>query len=232
MSNSSTLPSQDSDWRDRFTWYTYETRVIWLIKAGGRIGFWPILNVKCTGMENIPPGRCILASNHINTLDVIPIGLNVPRHPHFMAKSELYRNPIFAWFIRQGGSFPVNRGESDAWALRQAGRVLEAGQMVCMFPEGTRGGKTAQLRKGKVGAVKLALDHQAPIVPMAILGTQNFNWRLFRRIPIEIKVGKPLDLAAIAGPPPQDYQQLRELTTLVMKQIAALLPPDHRGIYA
>lgn len=231
MANVSTLSEQNGDWRDRLTWYTHETFVIRLIKAIGRPIVWPFLKIECTGLDNIPAsGSCILASNHINDLDVISIGAVMPRHPHFMAKSELYKNPVFAWFIRQGGSFPVNRGESDTWALRQAGRVLEAGQMVCMFPEGTRAGAKAQLRKGKVGAVKLALDYHAPVVPAAILGTQNFSWK--KRTLITLQVGQPLDFGPLAGPPPYEYHQLRDLTTILMQHIAAMLPPEHRGIYA
>jgi 1-acyl-sn-glycerol-3-phosphate acyltransferase len=231
MANVSTRSDQNDDWRDRLTWYTYETFVIRLIKTVGRPLVWPFLKIEYTGLENIPAsGPCILASNHINDIDVISFGAVMPRHPHFMAKSELYRNPVFAWFIRQGGSFPVNRGESDAWALRQAGRVLEAGQMVCMFPEGTRAGAKAQLRKGKVGAVKLALDYHAPVVPAAILGAQNFSWK--KRTLITVQVGQPLDFSAMAGPPPYEYHQLRDLTTTLMQHIAAMLPPEHRGVYA
>ena len=231
MANVSTLSDQDDDWRDHLTWYTYETPVVRLIKVVGRPLVWPFLKIEGIGLENIPTtGPCILASNHINDIDVISIGYCRTRHPHFMAKSELYKNPVFAWFIRQAGSFPVNRGESDAWALRQAGRVLEAGQMVCMFPEGTRAGAKAQLRKGKVGAVRLALDYHAPVVPAAILGTQHFSWK--KRTPITVRVGQPLDFNAMAGSPPYEYHQLRDLTTTLMQHIAAMLPPEHRGIYA
>ncbi len=102
--------------------------------------------------------------------------------------------------------------------------------MVCMFPEGTRAGAKAQLRKGKVGAVKLALDYHAPGVPAAILGAQNFSWK--KRTLITVQVGQPLDFSAMAGPPPYEYHQLRDLTTTLMQHIAAMLPPEHRGIYA
>ena len=157
--------------------------------------FAALAQVECVDFENIPArGPCILASNHINNLDVVYLGLYVPRHLHFMAKIELYRNPIFAWAIRLGGSFPVNRGENDTWALQQAGRVLTAGQMLCMFPEGTRSGAKAQMRRGKVGAVKLALEYQAPIIPMAIIGTQNFSLTQWRTNKIRIQAGQPLDM--------------------------------------
>lgn len=224
--------TENSDWRETLTWYTHETTFIRVIKAFGRLIFRPLAHAEIIGLENIPAtGPCILASNHISNLDVFYLGLNLPRHPHFMAKIELYRNPVLAWAIRLGGSFPVNRAETDPWALQQAGRVLRAGQMLCMFPEGTRSGAKAQMRRGKVGAVKLALDYQAPIVPAAIIGTQNFSLAHWRTNRIRLEVGPPLDLVALAGSPPYAYETLRELTTLMMQQIAEMLPPANRGVY-
>lgn len=223
---------ESTDWRDTVTWYTYETAFARTVKFLGRSVFYRLAQVECIDFENIPArGPCILASNHINNLDVVYLGLVVPRHLHFMAKIELYRNPIFGWAIRLGGSFPVNRGENDTWALQQAGRVLTAGQMLCMFPEGTRSGAKAQMRRGKVGAVKLALEYQAPIIPVAIIGTQNFSLTQWRRNKIRIQAGQPLDMIALAGSSTYQYETLRELTTTLMQQIAAMLPPANRGIY-
>lgn len=223
---------ESPDWRDTVTWYTHETAFARLVKFLGRSVFYRLAQVECIDLENIPArGPCILASNHINNLDVVYLGLVVPRHLHFMAKIELYRNPIFGGAIRLGGSFPVNRGENDTWALQQAGRVLTAGQMLCMFPEGTRSGAEAQMRRGKVGAVKLALEYQAPIIPVAIIGTQNFSLTQWRRNKIRIQAGQPLDMVTLAGSSTYQYETLRELTTTLMQQIAAMLPPANRGIY-
>jgi 1-acyl-sn-glycerol-3-phosphate acyltransferase len=233
MANISPITANSTDWRDHLTWYTYETRFIRIIKWLGGLLFYPMATVECSGLAHIPAtGPCVLASNHINNFDVIFLGLHLPRHPHFMAKIELYKNPLLAWAIRLGGSFPIHRGENDPWAIQQAGRVLEAGQMLCMFPEGTRSGPKAQLRRGKVGAVKLALEHHAFLVPTAILGTQNLRLGGRGTNRIKIQVGQPLDLVTLAGPPPYKYETLRELTGLLMQQIAAMLPPAHRGVYA
>ncbi|GAB4421402.1 MAG: lysophospholipid acyltransferase family protein [Anaerolineae bacterium] len=221
------------DWRDSLTWYTHETAFCRTIKFLGGLYFHTVADVERIGFENFPAtGPCILAANHISNMDVIYVGLHAPRHPHFMAKVELYKNPIFAWTIRLCGSFPVHRGENDAWALRQAGRVLEAGQILCMFPEGTRSKGKAQLRRGKVGAVKLALDYQAPIVPVAISGTEKFGFKGWKGNKIRMEAGPPLDVVALAGSTAYDGDTLRNLTGVLMQRIAAMLPPTYRGVYA
>jgi 1-acyl-sn-glycerol-3-phosphate acyltransferase len=216
------------------TWYTHETVVCRVIKFLGGLYFHAAADVECVGFENFPTaGPYILAANHISNMDVIYVGLHAPKHLHFMAKVELYKNPVFGWAIRMCGSFPVYRGESDAWALRQAGRVLEAGQVLCMFPEGTRSKGKAQMRRGKAGAVKLALDYQAPVVPVAVSGTEKFDVKKGRKgNKIRIEAGPPLDMAALAGSTHYDRETLRQLTQVLMEQIAAMLPPAYRGVYA
>jgi 1-acyl-sn-glycerol-3-phosphate acyltransferase len=222
-----------TDWRDNLTWYTHDTISYRIIKWGGGLYFHSLARVECIGMDNFPKsGPCILASNHLSNLDVPYLSLWVPRHLYFMAKIELFKNPIVAWIIRQSGSFPIIRGENDAWALRQAGRVLEAGQLLCMFPEGTRSKDKAQLRRGKVGSVKLALDYQVPIVPVAITGTENFGFKGWKGNKLKIQAGPPLDITALAGSTEDDRHKLRELTNLLMQHIAAMLPPAYRGVYA
>lgn len=232
MENSSSARLDAVDWRDNVTWYTYETQFAKKVRVAGKIVFSRLARVECVGLENVPAeGGCIVASNHINNFDVIYLSLYSPRFLHFMAKVELYKNPIFAWTIRLGGSFPVQRGEKDTWAMQQAARVLNRGQVLFMFPEGTRSGKKAQLRRGKIGAVKLAVENRVPIVPTAIFGTQHFQPRLKHSNTIRLEFGQPLDVPALVGPPPHEYGTFRELTTVLMERIAALLPPTHRGIY-
>lgn len=226
-------PTPDNvDWRDAVTWYTHQT---WLARATKGVAI-PLLfllaQVDCQGRENVPAaGPCIITANHLHNFDIIFLGRYTPRFPHFMAKQELYRNPLFGWYIRQLGSFPVNRGESDKWALRQAGRVLADGQILFMFPEGTRSGRQARMKRGKVGAVKLALQHQVPLLPAAIWGTEKLQFTFTRASQVNIRYGPPLDLVALAGDPPYHHQTLRDLTDQVMRQIAALLPPQYRGVY-
>lgn len=219
------------DWRDRVTWYTHETALLKLVRLTVRSILPVLATTECVGFENIPRhGPCILASNHINNLDVLFYGSYLPRHTYSMGKKELFDIPLFGWALRMLGSFPVHRGEQDQWALEQASRILDAGEMLFLFPEGTRGGREAKLRKGKTGSVKLALTHQAPLIPAAIIGTQDFRWG-WRRNHIRMQVGQPLDVAALAGSPPYEYETIRELTTILMREIAGLLPPAHRGFY-
>jgi 1-acyl-sn-glycerol-3-phosphate acyltransferase len=224
---------RSADWRDSFAWYTCETPVCRIIKRVGGLYFRAVAQVECIDFDNFPTtGPYILASNHISNFDVVYLGLYSPRHLHFMAKVELYKNPVFAWAIRQCGSFPVNRGENDTWALRQAGRILEAGQVVCMFPEGTRSHTKVQLRRGKVGAVRLALDYHAPVVPVAICGTEDFRFKGWKGNKIRIQAGQAIDMAVLAGSTTYDHDTLRQLTSVLMRRIAAMLPPAYRGVYA
>jgi 1-acyl-sn-glycerol-3-phosphate acyltransferase len=231
MENTLPKTKPGGHWREQLPWFTHETLLAKFVKKGGQAILWPLINPVWIGLENIPPaGACILAPNHISNFDPVMIGLYTPRHAFFMAKSELFRNAFLRWFIRQWGAFPVERGQRDAWALQQAGRVLASGQMLCMFPEGTRSKNGAILGKGKPGTAKLALEYSAPVLPTAIWGTHQI--KLGKRNRITVQIGEPLDLAAMAGPPPYDYEILEEITTVMMKRIAAMLPAGHRGLYA
>lgn len=224
--------NKSSDWRDQVDWPLYEKRRVKLLKVCGRIWFLPLYHIECAGLEHIPlEGPCILAPNHIAAFDPVVLSLYLPRHVFFMTKIELYRNAFMRWFIRHWGAFPVERGQRDAWAIEQASRVLQAGQILCMFPEGTRNKGQVKLAKGKVGTAKLALQHQAPVLPTAILGTHLIRPGRARPT-VTIQVGRPLDLVALAGSPPYEQHTLREMTTIIMQQIAAMLPPQHRGVYA
>jgi 1-acyl-sn-glycerol-3-phosphate acyltransferase len=82
-----------------------------------------------------------------------------------------------------------------------------------------------------VGAVKLALQHKAPVVPVAIWGTENFESGLLSRPKVTIQIGQPLNIVEMAGPPPHDRETQRELTTVLMERIAGMLPPAYRGVY-
>jgi len=223
----------DNDWRNETTWVTYENFWAKLGEAIAHVLFWPVINVKIIGANNLPlQGACILAPNHISNFDPVVVGMHIPRHSFFMTKVELFQNSFVGWYIRETGSFPVYRGERDEWAMNHAVKVLEDGQVLCMFPEGTRS-KTAQpqLKKGKLGTVKLALEYNVPIVPAAIWGTHNIGAKNFR-CPITIQIGEPLDVVKLAGSQVQDLHLSRDLTTVLMERIAAMLPPENRGIYA
>jgi len=229
-----TLPGP-ADPRDRKRWYTHES---WLLKlARPPLSLWlhTFADVHVEGIENIPQGPLILASNHIAMADILVLGLELPRHPYFMGKAELFTRPVLGWAYRMLGSFPVRRGEADVWAFEQAGKVLKAGEMLGMFPEGTRSRRTAALRPAKTGAARLALRYRVPIVPAAISGTETlFAEGQFapRHARVDLCIGAPIDVAALAPPGPPSYETLTGLTTCVMQAIAAMLPAPYRGVYA
>lgn len=226
-------PLPQVEWRDNYHWFTHETLLAKACKTGYKLVLPLLTQIERVGFENFPQqGPCVITCNHISNFDPLFVGVYLPRYPHFMAKVNLYRNRIIRWFFRAGGSFPVYRGQKDRWAFEQAGRVLAAGEVLFMFPEGTRSKHKAQLQRGKIGAVKFAIEHQAKIVPMAIIGTQNIRPGIRVHNKVRMEIAPPLEVEQLAKhSPPYDYETLRYLTDCLMQQIAAMLPPENRGVY-
>ena len=156
------------------------------------------------GREHIPKdGPVIIAANHRSFLDPFVIGMMLRRPLYFVAKAELFKNPIVAWWLSSLGAFPVDRGHGDRDAMDTARRILERGDCVVIFPEGTRirPGALASPRRG-VG--RLALQSGAPVVPIALLGTEAVRrgWRV-RPHKIRIRAGRPLRFPRVEEPSPQ-----------------------------
>jgi len=125
--------------------------------------------------------------------------------------------------MRHLGAFPVHRGEKDAWAIRHAAKVLENGQLLSMFPEGTRS-KGGGLRVAKTGSARLAIENKCPIVPMAVVGTDQFFKRFPRKTPVTIRLLPPVLPHPIDTP--------LSLTDRLMFALASGLPEEMRGVYA
>ena len=164
---------------------------------------WPVVRglyrLRARGLEHVPEGGFVLAANHTSNFDPWPLGIPfLPRRQlRFMAKAELF-NPIFAPILRAGGAFKVRRGEGDLEAMRTAAELARAGEIVVMFPEGTRQRKG--LRKQRearphTGAARIALTAGVPLVPAAIAGTD----RLTRLGPLRVAYGEPIDLSDLDG---------------------------------
>lgn len=183
-----------------------------------------IMKLKVHGIENLPAdGAVVLAANHVTNFDVIPMQLSLPRPIFFMGKASLFKVPLFEAAIRDLGAFPVYRGEKDEWALRHAARVLEHGQVLGMFPEGTRS-QGKGLRVAKTGSARLALDANCPIIPMAVIGTDSFFKRFPHRTVVTIKLLPPIL--------PKPGESSLALMDRVMFALAKELPNDMRGVYA
>jgi glycerol-3-phosphate dehydrogenase (NAD(P)+) len=145
------------------------------------------------GREHIPAsGPVIFVSNHRSFLDPFILGLTCRRPVYYVAKQELFENRLFGWFISSLGAFPVRRGAADADMIETAKAILERGDPVLIFPEGTRI-RPGALGKPMRGVGRLALESGAPVVPVAMIGTEAIRkgWRI-RPHKIRIRVGSPL----------------------------------------
>ncbi len=193
-----------------------------------------------TGGSKLPAaGSCIIAPNHHSEIDPIIVGTvlwKLGREPRFLAKASLFRVPIVGWFLRRSGQVPVERvpRERGKEPLKAAQRLVDNGQLVVIYPEGslTRDPELWPMR-GKTGAVRMALEHGIPIIPIAHWGAQRVMARyskkisLFPRHPIRVMIGDPVDLSAFRGSN-LDAATLNAATVVVMENITRLLE-DLRG---
>jgi glycerol-3-phosphate dehydrogenase (NAD(P)+) len=166
--------------------------VYWSFRALAQPAVQLFLRVRRTGRENIPDGPVILAANHRSFLDPFVVGICIRRPVYFVAKSELFENRLLGWFLNCLGAFPVRRGESDEDMMTTALALLERGEAVVIFPEGTRR-RTGPLGSPRRGVGRLALESGAPVVPIAIAGSEHARrgW-LIRPVRVAIRCGRAL----------------------------------------
>lgn len=155
-------------------------------------------HLQLQGTEHIPgTGPIVLACNHLSNLDPVLLAAVCPRPINFLAKIELFRIPVVGGFVRRYGAIPLRRSASDPEAIRLAEQVLEQQQVLALFPEGTRS-RAGQLKPFRFGAARLALKHNAPLVPAAISGTDRAmpaGGKIPRRETVRVAFGPPLDIA-------------------------------------
>jgi 1-acyl-sn-glycerol-3-phosphate acyltransferase len=198
----------------------------------------PLLNIlfswKVEGRENIPlTGPLILVANHVHLLDPFFLSFGFPRWITFMAKEELFRSPFLRPWLRWAGSLSIRREGKvieKQKILKSARDALERGLILGMFPEGGRS-RDGKLKKGKPGSAVIASKTNVPLLPVGIVGTdkiKGISW-LWKRPGIVVNIGKPFKLPPTYSKMSKSQMQL--LTTQLMKEIAALLPPEYRGAY-
>jgi 1-acyl-sn-glycerol-3-phosphate acyltransferase len=173
-----------------------------------------------------------MIGNHINFLEVLISYTHLqPRKMAGFAKAETWKNPFLGWLADLWGAIPLHRGEADMAALRQAFRALEEGRILAVAPEGTRS-HDGRLQRGVPGIVLLALHSGAPLLPMVHWGGERFwqNLARLRRTDFRLALGQQFYLDP--GGVKVDHQVRQEMIDEVMYQMAALLPPDYRGVYA
>ena len=207
-------------------WFYYVSRAI--------VRMLLFLLTRCTvkGRENTPrEGPLLVVANHLSLADPPLLGVTLNRKTVFMAKKQLFYSPVLKHLVPGFGAFPVHRGQLDRQAIRQAYQVLASGLALVMFPEGMRS-RSGQLRPAFSGAALIASRSGAPVLPIAISGTEKLErlaW-FWRRPQITVNIGRPFYLA-----PPRSKltkQELTELTHYIMQHIAELLPKEYQGDYS
>jgi 1-acyl-sn-glycerol-3-phosphate acyltransferase len=177
-------------------------------------------------------GPLILVGNHVNFLEV-PVGYTyLPGRPLTgLAKSTTWKNPFFRVLFNTWGGIPLKRGEADFAAYEKAQQALADGKIVAMAPEGTRSG-TGKLQQGYPGVVLLAVRSGAPLLPMVFWGGEKFwgNLKRLKRTDFYFRVGRPFHIETGGAALARDVRN--QITREVMYQLAALLPPEFRGLYS
>jgi 1-acyl-sn-glycerol-3-phosphate acyltransferase len=195
------------------------------------IGWW---RWRIEGLEKLPPrqdGGIIFAMNHVHWIDIPAVGVLLPFEYRlsWLAKSELFANPLVGWWLRSMNAVPIKRGKRDMGALLAAEELLKGGATMLVFPEGHRS-KTGVLQEGRSGAVRLAARSGVPIVPLAIIGTQQGTKGTLLRKEVCLRIGEPYTIPAhLSKKVPPDTMAM--LTDDMMSRIAGMLPPDYRGPY-
>ncbi|HET7397436.1 MAG TPA: lysophospholipid acyltransferase family protein [Intrasporangium sp.] len=193
------------------------------------------------GEENIPAeGAAIFASNHLSFSDSVFLPVVVPRRVTFLAKSDYFtgrglKGRLTAAFFKGIGQVPVDRsgGKASSAALASGLRVLRRGELLGIYPEGTRS-PDGRLYRGRTGVARMALEARVPVVPVAMIGTDKAQPR-GKKIPrimrIGVRVGKPLDFSRYDGMQ-DDRFVLRSITDEIMYELMELSGQEYVDMYA
>lgn len=204
-----------------------------LLRKMVNLFFAAIVRRQVTGLENIPAASpCVLIFNHLSNFDP-PLIFSVLRRTDVtgLLASE-YRERLFHRLALEWvGALWIRRGASDRAALKAAMKLLDYGWIVGIAPEGRRS-PTKSLIAAKRGPAFLASYANVPVLPVGVTGTERIGWSLkrLRRAPVTLRFGKPFQLPPLEGA--NHRQQLQANTETMMCQLAALVPPAYRGVYA
>jgi 1-acyl-sn-glycerol-3-phosphate acyltransferase len=163
------------------------------------------------GVDNVPAsGPVILAPNHFSQWDHFFVGVYLRRKIRFMAKSQLFSNPVIEFIFRHGGVFPVRRGHRDEEAFISAHAILERGGCLLMYAEGGRS-RTGRLGTPRPGVGRVALESGVPVVPVAIHGSLGVRgWKRLRFPKVTIQYGEPMSFDVVSNPTREQQHEVAE----------------------
>jgi 1-acyl-sn-glycerol-3-phosphate acyltransferase len=203
-----------------------------IVQALARFLMRILLRLEVVGLEKLPEqGPVIVIFNHIAWIDPLPFLVLIRRPLAAMGKETAIGLPVLGIFIKMLGGFAVRRGEVDRRALRHSLAALQRGEVLVLAPEGTRSpGKS--LQKGKRGLAFIAGRSGAPVMPAAITGSEDVLrcWLRLRQPRIRLTFGQLFRFLPPTGE--TGRADLQRMTDEAMYQLAALLPPSYRGVYA
>ncbi len=204
----------------------------WIYEAVRLITTWIaifIYRTRAIGTENVPAaGPAIVAPNHFSNLDHFFAGAYLRRKMQFMAKSQLFGNPVMNYIFRVGGVFPVRRGHHDEEAFKTAHAILDRGSCVLMYCEGGRS-RTGELGEPRAGVGRIALESGGvPVIPCAIHGSLGVRkWRKLRFPKVTVQFGEPMRFPQVIDPTKeQALEASREVFEKVREMYGAL---EERG---
>jgi 1-acyl-sn-glycerol-3-phosphate acyltransferase len=212
----------------------------WVFKAILKPLLRALYGIKVEGMQNVPrKGAAILAANHVSFLDSFFIPLVVRRRKvTYLAKADYFKTWKTSWFFNMAGQIPIERegGEKSEAALNTALKVLKGGDLLGIYPEGTRS-PNGKLHRGRTGVARLALAAGVPIIPVGLVGTEDVMPKeakmpkLFGRPKVIVKFGRPLDFSRFADRD-RDRFVLRSMTDELMYEIMQLSGQEYVDEYA
>ncbi|HEX4795496.1 MAG TPA: lysophospholipid acyltransferase family protein [Humisphaera sp.] len=179
-------------------------------------------DIRLYGTRNVPKsGGVLLVSNHQSYLDPVLLAVGLERPLSYMAKSELFRNPLFAWLIRSLNAFPVEQGAGDVGAVKETIHRLQEGHVLNIYPEGTRSedGQILPIEKGVGLVIRRA---KVPVVPAVIDGAYRAwgkSMKFPRAVPVRVMFGPPMELAGLDRE--QIIQRIDQTLNGMMKDLRA-----------
>lgn len=176
--------------------------------------FW---GLEVEGLENIPKeSGAVVAANHTTWFDPVAIIIALDRPIHFMGKAELFKFPVLRWFLAKMHVFPVKRGLADRDAIREAQNLVSSGELLGIFPEGTRNKSEEDLLPLRGGAALISLKTGVPVIPVIITGVKPMRFRK----PVKVTIGSSIDLG---GPKRANKQEVAQASEIIGEQFSALI---------